>query len=55
MPIITLDKLEDILRRETAVIASEDVAILMATIYEEAATPAPQRLLDEAEANNNPE
>jgi hypothetical protein len=52
VPLIPLDKLEEILYRESAVIAPEDVPILMVTLHEEVGAEVPQRLLDEAEANN---
>ena len=51
-PTISLERLELLLRRETSCIASEDVAILMATFYGDVRADTPQHLLNEAEANN---
>lgn len=47
MPSINLQKLENILRRETACVSSEDVPILMTIIHDEVGEKPPQRLLDE--------
>lgn len=53
MPSIPLDKLEEMLYRESGCVAAEDVPALMVAAYEVAESPVPQRLLDEAEANNS--
>ena len=52
LAIVSLDRLEEILYRETSIIASEDVAILMVVVYQEVGAEVPERIVREAEANN---
>jgi len=51
-PTIRLSRLELILRRETSIIASEDVAALLLTLYGDVRANTPNNLIEEAEKHN---
>jgi hypothetical protein len=52
--IIALTKLEDVFRRCSAtILASNDVAILLVSVYEEAGYEVPDRLVQEADKYNS--